>query len=130
MDSALHILSGCQCPVICNMVPERHNIASRMILKVVSKPPYRPNLVHMKERKSKVYALERALREEPVREIVHMDVGSADRLAQHVLHITEQGSHCVKPLRYGVHTFLTPAFLIKLDAPPAARCYLGHSLPC
>eukprot|EP00983_Pelagomonas_calceolata_P068652 1150022-Pelagomonas_calceolata.AAC.2 len=34
-DSALHFLSGCQCPVIRNMVTERHNIASRMILKVV-----------------------------------------------------------------------------------------------
>eukprot|EP00983_Pelagomonas_calceolata_P067123 1149361-Pelagomonas_calceolata.AAC.1 len=29
-DSAVHILSSCQCPVICNMVTERHNIASRM----------------------------------------------------------------------------------------------------
>eukprot|EP00983_Pelagomonas_calceolata_P075433 1153012-Pelagomonas_calceolata.AAC.4 len=36
MDSALHILSGCQCPVMRNMVTERHNIARRMILKLVS----------------------------------------------------------------------------------------------
>eukprot|EP00983_Pelagomonas_calceolata_P077559 1153918-Pelagomonas_calceolata.AAC.1 len=47
MDSALHILSGCQCPVILNMVTERHNIASRMILKVVSKGSYGSNLIHM-----------------------------------------------------------------------------------
>eukprot|EP00983_Pelagomonas_calceolata_P057440 1145065-Pelagomonas_calceolata.AAC.1 len=35
MDSTLHILSGCQCPTICNTVTERHNIASRRILKMV-----------------------------------------------------------------------------------------------
>eukprot|EP00983_Pelagomonas_calceolata_P111796 1159819-Pelagomonas_calceolata.AAC.1 len=59
-DSALHTLSGCQCPVIHNMVTERHNIASRMILKVVNGGSYGSNLLHM-------------------------DVGSADRLAQHDL---------------------------------------------
>eukprot|EP00983_Pelagomonas_calceolata_P067265 1149416-Pelagomonas_calceolata.AAC.2 len=32
MDSALHLLKGCQCPATRNMVTERHNIASRMIL--------------------------------------------------------------------------------------------------
>eukprot|EP00983_Pelagomonas_calceolata_P043082 1138766-Pelagomonas_calceolata.AAC.1 len=72
MDSALHILSGCQCPVIRNMVSERHNIASRMILKVVSGGSYGSYLVHM-------------------------DVGSADHLAQHDLHITEQVSNRVIP---------------------------------
>eukprot|EP00983_Pelagomonas_calceolata_P074479 1152577-Pelagomonas_calceolata.AAC.1 len=56
MDSALHVLSGCQCPVICNMVTEQHSIASSMILKVVSKGSYGLNTVHM-------------------------DVGSADHLA-------------------------------------------------
>eukprot|EP00983_Pelagomonas_calceolata_P124506 1161112-Pelagomonas_calceolata.AAC.17 len=56
MDIALHILSVCQCPVIRNMVTERHNISSKMILKVVSEGSYSSNLVHM-------------------------DVGSADRLA-------------------------------------------------
>eukprot|EP00983_Pelagomonas_calceolata_P132450 1161867-Pelagomonas_calceolata.AAC.3 len=29
---AFHILSGCQCPVIRNMVTERHNIASMLAL--------------------------------------------------------------------------------------------------
>eukprot|EP00983_Pelagomonas_calceolata_P052959 1143082-Pelagomonas_calceolata.AAC.3 len=72
MDSALHILSGCQCPAIRNMVTERHNIANRMILKVVSKGCYGSNLIHM-------------------------DVGIADRLAQHDLHITEQVSNRVIP---------------------------------
>eukprot|EP00983_Pelagomonas_calceolata_P019422 610584-Pelagomonas_calceolata.AAC.2 len=65
MHSTLCILSGCQCPVIRNMVTERHNIASRMVLKVVSEGSYGPNLTHM-------------------------DVGSADRPAQRDLHITEQ----------------------------------------
>eukprot|EP00983_Pelagomonas_calceolata_P131483 1161780-Pelagomonas_calceolata.AAC.11 len=70
MDSALDILSGCQCPVVCNimMVIKRHNIASRMILKVVSEGSSGSKFVHM-------------------------DVASADRLAQHDLHITEQVSN-------------------------------------
>eukprot|EP00983_Pelagomonas_calceolata_P000482 16697-Pelagomonas_calceolata.AAC.1 len=34
MDSALHILSGCQCPVMHNVATERYNIACRMILKL------------------------------------------------------------------------------------------------
>eukprot|EP00983_Pelagomonas_calceolata_P054281 1143635-Pelagomonas_calceolata.AAC.12 len=72
MDSALHVLSGCQCPAIRNMVTERHNIASGMILKVVSEGSYGPNLLQM-------------------------DVGSADRLAQHDLHITEQISNRIIP---------------------------------
>eukprot|EP00983_Pelagomonas_calceolata_P011891 382176-Pelagomonas_calceolata.AAC.1 len=45
MDSAFHILSGCQCPYIRNMVTERHNIASRMTLKVVSKGCYGSNRI-------------------------------------------------------------------------------------
>eukprot|EP00983_Pelagomonas_calceolata_P046205 1140059-Pelagomonas_calceolata.AAC.1 len=31
MDSALHVVSGCQCPAIRNMVTERHNITSKTI---------------------------------------------------------------------------------------------------
>eukprot|EP00983_Pelagomonas_calceolata_P058691 1145600-Pelagomonas_calceolata.AAC.1 len=61
-----------------------------MILKVVSEGSYGSNLVHL-------------------------DVGSADRLTQHDLHITEQVPNRVLP-PYLLH----PAFLIKLDAPPAA----------
>eukprot|EP00983_Pelagomonas_calceolata_P031850 999305-Pelagomonas_calceolata.AAC.1 len=72
MDSALHIFSGCQCPAIRNMVTERHNIASRMVLKVVSEGYYGSNLLQM-------------------------DVGSADCLAQHDMTITEQISNCVIP---------------------------------
>eukprot|EP00983_Pelagomonas_calceolata_P015008 477638-Pelagomonas_calceolata.AAC.1 len=72
MDSALHILSGCRYPAIRNMVTERHDIASIMILKVVSKGSYGSNLIHM-------------------------DAGSADRLAQHDLHITEQVSNRAMP---------------------------------
>eukprot|EP00983_Pelagomonas_calceolata_P045791 1139874-Pelagomonas_calceolata.AAC.2 len=72
MDSALHILLGCQCPVIRNVVTERHNIANIMILKEVSEGSYGSNLIHM-------------------------DGGSADRLAQHDLQITEQVSNRVIP---------------------------------
>eukprot|EP00983_Pelagomonas_calceolata_P134908 1162105-Pelagomonas_calceolata.AAC.2 len=68
MGSALHVLSGCQCPAIHNIVIECQNIASSMVLKVVSKGSYGSNLLHM-------------------------DVGSADRLAQHDLHTIEQVSN-------------------------------------
>ena len=37
VDSALHILSGCQHTQIRNMITERHNIACRMILKAIRK---------------------------------------------------------------------------------------------
>eukprot|EP00983_Pelagomonas_calceolata_P076797 1153576-Pelagomonas_calceolata.AAC.1 len=74
MDSALHSLSGCQCPIVRNMVTERHNIASRLILKVVTEGSYGSNHIHM-------------------------DVGSTDRLAQHDLQITEQVSNRVIPPR-------------------------------
>eukprot|EP00983_Pelagomonas_calceolata_P127048 1161362-Pelagomonas_calceolata.AAC.5 len=36
-DSALHMLSGCECPFVCDVAIERHNIASRMVLKMLSK---------------------------------------------------------------------------------------------
>eukprot|EP00983_Pelagomonas_calceolata_P065915 1148783-Pelagomonas_calceolata.AAC.7 len=72
LDSALHILSGCQYPAIRNMVTERHTIASGMINKVVSEGSYGSNLLQM-------------------------DVGSTDRLTQHDLHITEQVSNCPAP---------------------------------
>eukprot|EP00983_Pelagomonas_calceolata_P117012 1160375-Pelagomonas_calceolata.AAC.3 len=86
MDSTLHILSGFQCPVIRNMVTERHSIASRIILKVVSTGSYGSDLIHM-------------------------DVGSADRLAQHDLHITEQ-----------VSTRVIPSYLFEPSTPDQARC--------
>eukprot|EP00983_Pelagomonas_calceolata_P121642 1160818-Pelagomonas_calceolata.AAC.1 len=90
MDSALHILSGCQCPAIRNMVIERHNIASRMILKVVSKGSYGSNFLQM-------------------------DVGSADRLTQHDMHITEQTSNRV-----------IPPYLFGPSTPDQARRTFNH----
>eukprot|EP00983_Pelagomonas_calceolata_P003849 124815-Pelagomonas_calceolata.AAC.1 len=72
MDSALHILSVCQCPVIRNMVIERHNIANRMILKVVSEGSYGSSLMHM-------------------------DVGSRNHLGQHNVYINEQAYNRVIP---------------------------------
>eukprot|EP00983_Pelagomonas_calceolata_P027375 860065-Pelagomonas_calceolata.AAC.1 len=86
MGSAFHILSGCQCPAIRNMVTERHKMASRMILKVVSEGSYGSNLIRM-------------------------DVGSAARLAQHYLYITEQISNRV-----------TPPYLFDPSIPDQARC--------
>eukprot|EP00983_Pelagomonas_calceolata_P006949 226085-Pelagomonas_calceolata.AAC.1 len=68
MDSALHILSGCQCPVIRNIVTERHSIACRMILKLVSEGSYGANLVQL-------------------------DTGNTSCLAQHDLQVPEQVSN-------------------------------------
>jgi len=36
-DSTLHILSGCQHPIIRNMVTECHNLAGRLMIKAISK---------------------------------------------------------------------------------------------
>eukprot|EP00983_Pelagomonas_calceolata_P080682 1155246-Pelagomonas_calceolata.AAC.2 len=55
-DSALHILSGCKHSIMSNMVTDRHNIASRILLKAVSKGP-------------------------PGAGLASMDIGSADHLA-------------------------------------------------
>eukprot|EP00983_Pelagomonas_calceolata_P027211 855305-Pelagomonas_calceolata.AAC.1 len=65
MDSALHILSGCQCPVMRNMITERHNIACRIILKLVSEGSHGANLVQL-------------------------DAGNKSCLAQHDLQVPEQ----------------------------------------
>eukprot|EP00983_Pelagomonas_calceolata_P050383 1141950-Pelagomonas_calceolata.AAC.3 len=90
MDSNLHMLSGCQYQVIRNVATERHNIASRMILKVVSKGSYGSNLIRM-------------------------DVGSAGRLAQHDLHMTELVSNRV-----------IPSYLFDPSNPDQARCDSSH----
>eukprot|EP00983_Pelagomonas_calceolata_P014809 470266-Pelagomonas_calceolata.AAC.1 len=50
MDSALHILSGCQCPIICNMVTERHNIACEDEKNKKKKSPRRPKAACIKGR--------------------------------------------------------------------------------
>eukprot|EP00983_Pelagomonas_calceolata_P026821 842751-Pelagomonas_calceolata.AAC.1 len=90
MDSALHILSGCQCPVMRNMETERHNIACRMILNVISEGSYGANLVQL-------------------------DASNTNRLAQHDLQIPEQTSN-----RAVSSYLLTPMILFKPDATPAA----------
>ena len=66
-DSALHILSGCQHATISNMITERHNIASRHIIKALSKG-----------------ALGAC--------IVSVDAGSEDRLLSQNLHLPEDVS--------------------------------------
>eukprot|EP00983_Pelagomonas_calceolata_P039671 1137280-Pelagomonas_calceolata.AAC.4 len=40
LDSALHMLSGCQNHIICSMKTEQHNVAGRMIIKALSKSPW------------------------------------------------------------------------------------------
>eukprot|EP00983_Pelagomonas_calceolata_P014913 473639-Pelagomonas_calceolata.AAC.1 len=62
VDSALHMLSGCQNHIISSKKTECHNIAGRMIIKALSKSPRGAGLVST-------------------------DIGSDDRLAQHNLQI-------------------------------------------
>ncbi len=71
-DSALHILSGCQDNIISGMIAERHNIACRLITKAISKGSLAGCLVHM-------------------------DAGSADRLAQKNLQISEHANNRTLP---------------------------------
>eukprot|EP00967_Tisochrysis_lutea_P050527 scaffold62177_cov19-Tisochrysis_lutea.AAC.1 len=85
MDNALHILSGCKCPFIRNTVGEHHSIANKMILNVASKGSYESRLIHT-------------------------NVGSADYLAQHDLHIIEQ-----------VSTRVIPPYLFGPSIPDQAR---------
>jgi len=59
-DSQIHMLSGCQNASIQNMVTERHNTASRLIIKTFSKGDFGGN-------------------------IIFTDIGSATRMAQQSL---------------------------------------------
>jgi len=65
VDSALHILSGCQHTQIRNMITERHNIACRMILKAIRKTGSLGSC------------------------IVSMDIGSNERMTMQNLQISE-----------------------------------------
>eukprot|EP00983_Pelagomonas_calceolata_P017364 544742-Pelagomonas_calceolata.AAC.1 len=40
LDSALHILSGCQSYIVSSMKTEHHNVAGRIIIKALSKSPW------------------------------------------------------------------------------------------
>ena len=46
LDSALHMLSGCQHTMIKNVITERHNIASRIIIQALSKGALGANLTY------------------------------------------------------------------------------------
>ena len=46
VDSALHMLSGCQHTMIRNMITERHNKACRIILQALAKGKYGANLLY------------------------------------------------------------------------------------
>eukprot|EP00983_Pelagomonas_calceolata_P049884 1141697-Pelagomonas_calceolata.AAC.1 len=47
LDSALHMLSGCQNHIISSTKTERHDVAGRMIIKAHSKSPWGAGLVNM-----------------------------------------------------------------------------------
>ena len=72
-DSALHILSGCQHPVISKIITERHNIAGRLIMSAIKRHS----------------CLGRC--------IVSLDIGSEQRLAQHNLQLPDQASNRFVP---------------------------------
>ncbi len=44
-DSQIHMLSGCRNASIQNMVTERHNIASRLIIKTLNKGDFGGNII-------------------------------------------------------------------------------------
>eukprot|EP00952_Eustigmatos_sp_NYUAD-ZCMA_P007810 32894-Eustigmatos_ZCMA.PRE.1 len=46
IDSALHMLSGCKHTVLKSMIIERHNIATRLIIKALSTGPFGANLCY------------------------------------------------------------------------------------
>eukprot|EP00983_Pelagomonas_calceolata_P003938 127417-Pelagomonas_calceolata.AAC.1 len=81
-DSALHILSGCKHSTISNMVTERHNIASRILLKGVSKGPLDAGLASL-------------------------DIGSADHLALQNLQIPDTQQIEPFPNSFSLVIFLT-----------------------
>jgi hypothetical protein len=72
LDSALHMLSGCQNHIISNMKTERHNLAGRMIMKALSKSPCGAGLIYT-------------------------DVGKNERLAQHNLQLPAHASNRTIP---------------------------------
>eukprot|EP00983_Pelagomonas_calceolata_P078316 1154231-Pelagomonas_calceolata.AAC.2 len=71
-DRALHILLGCERFTMSNMVTERHNIASRILFKAISKGPLGAGLASM-------------------------DIGNADRLALQNLQIPEHSTNRILP---------------------------------
>ena len=73
LDSALHILSGCQHTQKRNMIIERHNFACRKIFKAISKTGSLGSCV------------------------VSMDIGSSKRLAMQNLQISETAESRIVP---------------------------------
>ena len=97
VDSALHILSGCQHTQIRNMITERHNLACRTILKAISKTGSLGSCV------------------------VCIDIGSNKRMTMQNLQVTETAES-----RIVSNGSSHPASQIKTDLPPAAKilCWL------
>ena len=99
VDSALHILSGCQHTQIRNMITERHNIACRMIFKAISKTSSLGSC------------------------IVSKDIGSNERMTMQNLQISETAKSKLFP-----NGSSHPASQIKTDLPTVAQI-LCWSLP-
>ena len=92
VDSALHILSGCQHTQIRNMTTERHNLACRMIFKAIRKTGSLGSC------------------------IVSMDIGSNEPMAMQNLQIPETAESRIVP-----KWIFPPASQIKTDLHPAAQ---------
>ena len=89
VDSALHILSGCQHTQIRNMITERHNTACRMILKAIRKTGSFGSCI-----------------------IVSMDIGSNKRMTMQNLQVPETAKSrfvpkCLFPPRFSEKDRLT-----------------------
>ncbi len=95
-DSALHTLSRCQHTIISSMITERHNAACGLIMKAISKG----SLVDC---------------------LVHLDVGSTDRLAQQNIQIPGHANNRTIP------NWLSNARLsARYRQLESSRCHFGH----
>ena len=101
VDSALHIISGCQQTQIRNMITERHNISCRMILKAISKTGSLRSCV------------------------VPIEIGSNERMTIQNLQIPETAES-----RTVFNGSSHPASQLETELPPAAQnlCWLLPSL--
>jgi hypothetical protein len=101
VDSALHILSGCQHTQIRNMITERHNLACHMIFKAISKTGSLGSC------------------------IVSKDIGSNERMTMQNLQLLETAESIIVP-----KWLFPPRFPDKDRIPPAVQilCWLLPAL--
>jgi len=91
LDSALHILSGCQHTQIRNVITERHNLACSMLFKAISKTGSLGSC------------------------LICMDIGSSKRLAMQNLQIYDTAETRIMP-----KWLFPPRFSDKKGSPPDA----------